>query len=192
MKEQMKKLLGFWPLSSDMPPKSSQTFTMPIPLSLGHCHLLSLDVFTHSDSSERNLFFCMVPRKNLFLFLKFYVLLLFLFSNIWLLWLLSVWLHLHLFHSLHQPFQCCCHPLLGLPPLHHLQDKSFNESSHVNVEWVVPFNSEVNLQFLGGSNHPCVLQPQPFQQPQSICWLCEALFNVGGPKPPSTHQILLF
>ena len=49
----MKKLPGFWPLSSDKPLKLSWTFTKPIPLSLGLCHLLSLDVSTHSNNSER-------------------------------------------------------------------------------------------------------------------------------------------
>ena len=61
MKEQMKKLLGFWPVSLDMPPKSSRTFTKPIPLSLGLFHLLSLDVFTCSNISERNSFFYYNP-----------------------------------------------------------------------------------------------------------------------------------
>ena len=61
-----------WLPAFDMPLKLSQTFTKPIPLSLGHCHLLSLDVFTCSNISERKLFFY-ISKKNHFLFYKTYV-----------------------------------------------------------------------------------------------------------------------
>ena len=70
MKEQMKKLLGLQPPSLDMPLKLSQTFTKPIPLNLGLCHLLSLDIFTHSDNSEKR-FTC--QNKKSFLILYTYV-----------------------------------------------------------------------------------------------------------------------
>ena len=66
MKGQMKKLLGFQPPSLDMPPKSSQTFTKPIPLDPALCHLLSLDVFMHSDNSKRNHFSINSKKKSLY------------------------------------------------------------------------------------------------------------------------------
>ena len=69
MKGQMKKLPGYWPLSLDMPLKLSQTFTKPIPLNLGLCHSLSLDVFTHSKFqnkfTQKKIYYL---RKSFFIF----------------------------------------------------------------------------------------------------------------------------
>ena len=133
----MKKPPGFQPPSSDMLPKLSWTFTKPILLNLGLCCSLSLDVFTHSDNSERNSLKKKNPRKIIFLFLKRLCSFLYSFlpfSELQLLQLFSIQLQLHLFNLLHKPFQYCCRPLLGLPLLHHLRDESLNEACHLDVE----------------------------------------------------------
>ena len=176
MKEQMKKLPGFWPLSLDMPPKSSWYFTKPIPLSLGLCHLLSLDVSAHSNNSER------IHSKKKKSSKKIIIILLNLCSIV---------------HSSfspnsdfsdsspsdsksiasitpHQPLQGHCHPLFHLPSPHHLWHQGFHQTRHPDTELVVALHFEVHLGLLRSPNYHHWLWPQLFRRPQGVralAWL---------------------
>ena len=99
---------------------------------------------------------------------------------------------LRLLNPLHKPLQCCCHPLLGLPSLHHLRDKSLDETHHLNVEWVVPLHLEVYLGLLWSPNDCHQLCPLLLKRPRSLCLLsANPLWRQGPQSSECTSDLLL-